>query len=49
MKDPFMFMSLLIPGPRSPGKDINIYLRPLIEELQTLWNVGVHTYDTVFE
>ena len=43
MKDPFMFMSYLIPGPRSHGKDINIYLRPLIEELQTLWTVGVHT------
>jgi len=24
---------------------IDIYLQPLIEELQELWNVGVHTFD----
>ena len=41
-----MFMSLLIPGPKSPGKGIDVYLRPLIEELKTLWDVGVDTYDS---
>jgi hypothetical protein len=25
------------------GKDV--YLQPLIKELQELWNVGMHTYD----
>ncbi|KAK8930877.1 hypothetical protein KSP39_PZI016438 [Platanthera zijinensis] len=45
MKDEFLMMSLLIPGPRAPGKDIDVYLRPLIEELKELWN-GVETYDT---
>jgi hypothetical protein len=29
-------LTLLIPGPKSPGKDIDIYLRPLIEDLKTL-------------
>ena len=37
-------MSLLIPGPKSPGKDFDIFLEPLIEELLDLW-VGVETYD----
>ena len=39
-------MSLLIPGPRSPGNDIDVYLRPLVDELNELWSEGVETYDT---
>ena len=38
------FMSLLIPGPRCPGKDFDLFLEPLIEELLKLWK-GVKTYD----
>nr|GEZ04688.1 receptor-like serine/threonine-protein kinase SD1-8 [Tanacetum cinerariifolium] len=29
-------LTLLIPGPKSPIKDIDVYLRPLIEELKTI-------------
>jgi hypothetical protein len=36
------FMSLLIPGPTSPGKDFDLFLEPLIEELLKLWK-GVKT------
>ncbi|CAN6687318.1 unnamed protein product [Malus baccata var. baccata] len=45
MKEPYTFMSLLILGPTSPGNDIDVYLSPLIDELQTLWETGVETYD----
>ncbi|KAG8365839.1 hypothetical protein BUALT_Bualt17G0013600 [Buddleja alternifolia] len=45
MKEEFLMMSLLILGPRSPGKDIDVYLRPLVDELKELWGVGVETYD----
>ena len=38
-------LSLLIPGPKSPGNDIDIYLEPLVEELKVLWDLGVETYD----
>ena len=38
------FMSLLIPGPKSLGKDFDLFLEPLIEELLDLWK-GVSTYD----
>ena len=38
------FMSLLIPGPKSPEKDFNVFLEPLIEELLQHWS-GVMTYD----
>nr|GEX92512.1 hypothetical protein [Tanacetum cinerariifolium] len=30
----FFMLTLLIPGPKSPGKDIDVYLRPLIEGLK---------------
>jgi len=38
------FMSLLIPGPKSLGKDFDLFLEPLIDELLELW-VGVSTLD----
>jgi hypothetical protein len=38
------FMSLLIPGTKSPGKDFDVFLEPLIEELLELWK-GASTYD----
>ena len=46
MKDPYFMMSLLIPGPRSPGNDIDIHLQPLIAELKDLWENGVVTFDS---
>jgi hypothetical protein len=38
-------LSLIISGPSSPRMGIDVYLQPLIEELQELWNIGVRTYD----
>ncbi|KAA0026246.1 uncharacterized protein E5676_scaffold343G00340 [Cucumis melo var. makuwa] len=46
MKAPFNFLSLLIPGPRSLSKEIDIYLQPLIDELNELWVDGIQTYDS---
>ncbi|KAL6564873.1 hypothetical protein OROMI_016323 [Orobanche minor] len=45
MKQPYFMLSLMIPGPQSPGNNIDIYLQPLIQELKELWDVGVPTYD----
>lgn len=38
-------MTLLIPRPVAPSKDLDVYLRPLIDELKELWEFGVPTYD----
>ena len=46
MDDKNFMMTLLIPGPSSPGKDIDVYLRPLIEELHDLWTNGAPVYDS---
>ncbi|GLT26643.1 hypothetical protein SLA2020_016950 [Shorea laevis] len=45
MKDPYFMLSMLIPGPKAPGNDIDVYLQPLIDELKDLWENGVETYD----
>ena len=46
MKRKFIMMPVLIQGPKQPGNDIDVYLRPLVEELLQLWNEnGVCTWD----
>ncbi|CAA0839975.1 Unknown protein [Striga hermonthica] len=47
MKPEFLILSLLIPGPVSPGNDIDVYLQPLIDDLKDLWELGVGTYDAL--
>ena len=34
MKDPYMILSLLIPGHKAPGNKIDVYLRPLVDGLK---------------
>jgi hypothetical protein len=46
MKQKFIMMPVLIQGPKQPGNDIDVYLRPLVEELKQLWqNEGVRVWD----
>ncbi|XP_077219723.1 uncharacterized protein LOC143853913 [Tasmannia lanceolata] len=45
MKQPYIMMSLIIPGPSSSGNDIDVYLQPLVEELKELWETCLQTYD----
>ena len=40
-----MFLTVLIPGPNNPKGKIDVFMQPLIEELKSLWSVGVQTYD----
>ena len=45
MKEEFMFLTVLVPGPNNPKGKIDVFLQPLIAELKSLWDVGVQTYD----
>ncbi|CAA0819152.1 Unknown protein, partial [Striga hermonthica] len=45
MKDQHMFLTVLVPGPKNPKDKLDVYLQPLIKELNQLWDVGVQTYD----
>ncbi|GKU93197.1 hypothetical protein SLEP1_g6807 [Rubroshorea leprosula] len=46
MKLKHIFLAMIIAGPKSPGKNIDVMLRPLIDELKELWTNGVETYDS---
>ncbi|XP_013624132.1 PREDICTED: uncharacterized protein LOC106330138 [Brassica oleracea var. oleracea] len=45
MRREFLFLSILVPGPDHPKRSLDVFLQPLIYELQLLWEHGVHTYD----
>ncbi|KAH7838941.1 hypothetical protein Vadar_032995 [Vaccinium darrowii] len=45
MKKENVLLTLLIPGPKQPGNDIDVYLQPLIEDLKLLWTNGATMYD----
>ena len=38
-------MFLLIPDPKSPGEKIDVFMQPLIDELNDLWVCGIEAYD----
>ena len=40
-------LSMMISSPRQLGKDIDIYLSPLIEDLTKLWDKGVTVFDGI--
>ena len=40
-----MFQSILVLGPKNSKDKLNVFLQPLIAELNHLWDVGVNTYD----
>jgi hypothetical protein len=45
-KQKYIMMSELILGPQQHGNDIDIYFRPLVEDLKVLWyNDGVQVWD----
>jgi hypothetical protein len=45
MRPKFMFLSTVTPCPSSPGWNIDVCLRLLIDELVQLWSSGALTYD----
>ena len=47
MKKENIMLTLLISGPQQPGNSIDVYLEPLIEDLNQLWSKGESTYDVV--
>jgi hypothetical protein len=46
MQESNFMMTLLIPGPRSPGKHFDVFLQPLVEDLLALWS-SVDTVDAL--
>ena len=44
MKQSSLILSMVIPGDKGPGNDIDIFLQPLIGELKQLWK-GIDVID----
>jgi hypothetical protein len=44
MKTEYIFLALVVTRPEHSGKNLNILMQPLVDELLSLWN-GVNTYD----
>ncbi|KAL6532206.1 hypothetical protein OROGR_014176 [Orobanche gracilis] len=45
LKEPFMFLTVLVPGPDDPGLKLDVFLQPLVKELGELWDNGIPAYD----
>ena len=46
MKQTSFMLSMIIPGKKMPGNNIDVYLQPLVKELHDLWVDGIDTYDS---
>ncbi|KAK7281307.1 hypothetical protein RIF29_09160 [Crotalaria pallida] len=47
MKQTSFILSMIIPGKKMPGNDIDVYFQPLMKELRELWSDGVEMYDSL--
>ena len=45
----YKMLPLLIPSPNAPGNDIDVFLRPLMDELKELWDEGVVLCDAALK
>ncbi|KAL1221278.1 hypothetical protein V5N11_032725 [Cardamine amara subsp. amara] len=45
MRREFLFLSILVPGPDHPKRSLDVFLQPLIYELQMLWEHGAEAYN----
>jgi hypothetical protein len=45
LKERFILLALMISGPKEPRKQMDMYLRSLMEELKEMWQ-GVDAYDS---
>jgi len=44
-KEKYLLLSILIQVPKHPGIDISVFLEPLMQEMETLWNKGIDIFD----
>ena len=45
MQREFLFLIILISGPKHLKRSMDVFLQLLIKELKDLWSTGVRTYD----
>ncbi|XP_076956392.1 uncharacterized protein LOC143631536 [Bidens hawaiensis] len=45
LKEQYLQIHVIIPGPKSPEQNIDVFLQPLVDELKQFFNHGIETYD----
>jgi len=45
MKRKYFLLTMIISGPKAPGIDIDVFLEPLMQEMEILWKEGVEMWD----
>ena len=46
LRPEYIFLALVVPGPKHPGTKLNILMQPLVDELHQLWR-GLNTWDAL--
>jgi hypothetical protein len=41
----FLLLTIILQGPKKPGIDIDVFLEPLMEEMEKFWKHGVDMWD----
>ena len=49
MKPEYLMLILLILGPECPGNDMDVFLRPLVDELNELWVNGLDAHNAIID
>jgi hypothetical protein len=44
-KRKYLFLTVLVSGPKQPGIDIDVFLQPVIQEFKRLWTYGEPIYN----
>jgi hypothetical protein len=44
-KRKYLFLTVLISGPKQPGIDVDVFLEPVMQEFERLWRCGELMYD----
>jgi hypothetical protein len=47
MKQSNFILSVIVPGRKGPGKELDVYMQLAIDDLQELWKPGIWTHDAV--
>ena len=45
LEEKVLLLTILISGPKQPGIDIDVFLEPLMQEMERLWRHGELMYD----
>jgi len=49
LKKKYIMLSIMISGPRQPRNDIDVYFKPLVNDLKKLWETSKDVFIAYYE